>query len=160
MEGFMRPFRRTILALALASLPVAAVAADNASPVGQPPLPVLNAEKPWFRYLLPNLPAAGYMVLRNTGSGAAILTGASSPDCGSLMLHQSQEQSGTSTMSMVESITVPAHGSVAFAAGGYHLMCMQPKMTVGQRAPLALHFKDGAVLLLMAPVYGPTSAPQ
>ncbi len=155
----MRFCPRIVLAAALACLPAFASAATGAAP-SQPPLAVLNAEKPWFRYLLPNLPAAGYMVLRNTGDGMAILTGASSPDCAMLMLHQSQEQSGTSTMTMVSSITVPAHGSVTFAAGGYHLMCMQPKMTVGQRAPLALHFKDGAVLLLMAPVYGATSAPQ
>ncbi len=30
---------------------------------------------------------------------------------------------------------------------------------VGGRIPFALHFKDGAVLLLMAPVYGATKAP-
>ena len=155
----MRQFRHLALAFVLAVLPAVAQAAGSSSPLGQPALPVLHAQTPWFRYLLPNLPAAGYLVLQNTGSGKAILTGASSPDCGSLMLHQSQEKSGMSSMSMVSDITVPAHGSVIFAAGGYHLMCMQPKMKVGQRVPFALHFKDGAVLLLMAPVYGPTSAP-
>ena len=133
--------------------------ADSSAPVGPPPLPELHAQNPWFRYLLPGLPAAGYMVLQNTGNGAAILTGASSPDCGSLMLHQSQEMSGMSSMNMVSDVTVPAHGSVAFAAGGYHLMCMQPKLKVGQKMPVALHFKDGAVLLLIAPVYGATSGP-
>jgi hypothetical protein len=152
-------FRQVVLAFVLAALPAVALAAGAASPVGQPPLPDVHAQTPWFRYLLPNLPAAGYMVLRNTGNGTAILTGASSPDCGSLMLHQSHEESGTSRMSMVSDITVPAHGSVVFAAGGYHLMCMEPKLKVGQRVPFALHFKDGSVLLLVAPVYGATSAP-
>jgi hypothetical protein len=155
----LRQLRHLALAFVLAALPVVAEAAGSSSPLGQPPLPVLHAQTPWFRYLLPNLPAAGYLVLQNTGGGDAILTGASSPDCGSLRLHQSQEKSGMSSMSMVSDITVPAHGSVTFAAGGYHLMCMQPKLKVGQRIPFALHFKDGGVLLLMAPVYGPTSAP-
>jgi hypothetical protein len=163
LEGVLRQFRHNVfrriaVALALAALPTLAAAA-GAAPPGQPPLAEIHAQNPWFHYLLPNLPAAGYLVLQNTGSGSAILTGASSPDCGSLMLHQSQEKSGMSSMSMVSDITVPAHGSVAFTAGGYHLMCMQPKLKVGQRVPFALHFKDGAVLLLMAPVYGPTSAP-
>jgi periplasmic copper chaperone A len=154
----LRQIRHLVFAVALAALPAAAMA-DSSSPVGQPPLPDVHAQNPWFRYLLPNLPAAGYMVLQNTGSGTAILTGASSPDCGSLMLHQSQEESGISSMKMVSDITVPAHDSVAFAAGGYHLMCMGPKLKVGQRMPFALHFKDGSVLLLIAPVYGATSAP-
>lgn len=154
----MRRLHHLVLAAMLAALPASAMA-DDASPVGQPPLPDVHAQNPWFRYLLPNLPAAGYMVLQNTGSGTAILTGASSPDCGSLMLHQSQEESGMSSMNMVSDITVPAHGSVAFAAGGYHLMCMQPKLKVGEKIPFALHFKDGSVLLLIAPVYGATSAP-
>jgi periplasmic copper chaperone A len=155
----LRQLRHLVFAFALAALPATAVAAGTSSPFGQPALPDMHAQNPWFRYLLPNLPAAGYMVLQNTGTGTAILTGASSPDCGSLMLHQSQEKNGTSRMNMVTDITVPAHGSVTFAAGGYHLMCMKPKLKVGQKIPFALHFKDGSVLLLMAPVFGAGSAP-
>jgi hypothetical protein len=55
-------------------------------------------------------------------------------------------------------ITVPAHGSVAFTAGSeQQLICRQPKVKAGQRLPFALHFKDGSVLLLMAPVHGPAA---
>jgi periplasmic copper chaperone A len=140
----------TAMAFALAALPATAMAAGSSAPLGQPPLPDVHAQNPWFRYAPPNRPAVGYMVLQNTGTGAAILTGASSPDCGALTVHQSQGQND---------ITVPAHGSVAFVAGGDYLMCLRPTLKVGQRLPLALHFKDGSVLLLIAPVYGAASAP-
>jgi periplasmic copper chaperone A len=150
----MRQLRHLVFAFALAALPAAAVAAGSSSPLGQPALPELHAQNPWFR-LLPNHHAVGSMVLQNTGTGAAILTGASSPDCGSLTVRQTKQMS---TKRAVD-IAVPAHGSVAFAAGGDQLMCLQPKVKAGQRLPFALHFKDGSVLLLMAPVYGPTSTP-
>ena len=100
--------------------------------------PNVSVQAPWMRYLLPNIPAGGYMVLKNTGDGDAVLTGASSPDCGTLMLHKSQDSSGMAMMMDVPSVTVPAGGSVTFASGGYHLMCMQPKMHVGERVPVTL----------------------
>jgi periplasmic copper chaperone A len=150
----MRQLRHLVFAFTLAALPAAAVAAESSSPLGQPPLPEVHAQNPWF-HLLPNHSAAGYMVLQNTGTGAAILTGASSPDCGSLTVQRGAE---VSTKTAAD-ITVPAHGSVAFTAGGDQLMCLQPKVKAGQRLPFALHFKDGSVLLLMAPVQGATSTP-
>jgi copper(I)-binding protein len=150
----MRQLRHLVFAFALAALPAAAVAAGSSSPLGQPPLPEVHAQNPWFR-LLPNHNAAGYMVLQNTGTGAAILTGASSPDCGSLTVREANQ---VSTKTAAD-ITVPAHGSVAFAAGGDQLICLQPKVKAGQRLPFALHFKDGSVLLLMAPVQGAASTP-
>jgi copper(I)-binding protein len=150
----MRQLRYLVFAFALAALPATAVAAESSSPLGQPPLSEVHAQNPWFR-LLPNHHAAGYMVLRNTGTGTAILTGASSPDCGSLTVRQGNKL----RMRMAADITVPAHGSVAFAAGGNQLICLQPKVKAGQRLPFALHFKDGSVLLLMAPVHAATSTP-
>jgi periplasmic copper chaperone A len=59
-------------------------------------------------------------------------------------------------MVMVKSITIPAHGQVSFAEGGYHLMCMQPKMKLGDKVGMTLTFGDGDNLLLLVPVYGPS----
>ncbi len=130
---------------ALAGWPLAANAAGT---------PNVSVSAPWIRYLLPNLPAGGYMVLKNSGDGDAMLIGASSPDCGSMMLHQSKDSSGMSMMMDVSGIRVPAGGSVSLADGGYHLMCMQPKMHVGERVPLMLSFQDKSSILLIVPVYG------
>lgn len=59
-----------------------------------------------------------------------------------------------SMMMDVSGIRVPAGGSVSLADGGYHLMCMQPKMHVGERVPLMLSFQDKSSILLIVPVYG------
>ena len=85
-----------------------------------------------------------------------MLTGAASPACGQLMLHQSVIVNGTAQMNMVMGVAVPAHGAVKFEPGGYHLMCMQPAsgMTPGHSVPVSLEFKDGTTLSVTFPVYG------
>jgi len=125
--------------------------ADAASPV--------SVTKPWIRYLLPTIPAAGYMSVHNGGDADAILTGASSPACGMVMLHKSEDSSGMSMMMEMPTITIPAHGSVTFQPGGYHLMCMSPAMRPGDTVRLTLSFQDGSSLKIAAPVYGAQGSP-
>lgn len=98
----------------------------------------------WFRALPAGLPAGGYMVLHNPDDTDAILTAASSPACGSIMLHQSENMNGMSGMEVAEQITVPAHGAFTFKPGGYHLMCMNPTaaMKPGAQVPVTLTFVD------------------
>src|SRR6187551_2303237 len=86
----------------------------------------VTIEKPWMRFIIKARPAAGYFTLRNNGDAAVELTGASSSACGMLMLHQSKQEKGVDRMMHVKSVSVPAHGTLAFAPGGYHLMCMSP----------------------------------
>jgi hypothetical protein len=109
-----------------------------------------------MRFLTPQIPAAGYVTLSNSGDRAVTLTGAASPDCGQLMLHRSVSQDGTARMEMVPDVVVPPHGSVAFRPGGYHLMCVSPAADIapGHSVPVALHFKDGSTLSARFPVYG------
>jgi periplasmic copper chaperone A len=99
-----------------------------------------------LQVLLPSRPAAGYFTLQNHGSGALVLSGASAPDCQSLMLHRSKMEGGMARMAMVASVPVPPHGSVSFTPGGYHLMCMQPSGVLLAHAGseiVTLHFADG-----------------
>ncbi|HET6609443.1 MAG TPA: copper chaperone PCu(A)C [Rhodopila sp.] len=99
-----------------------------------------------MRVLLPSRPAAGYFTLENRGGSALVLTGASAPDCQSLMLHQSTEDGGMARMAMVTAVPVPPHGTLRFAPGGYHLMCMQPSgalLTHAGSETVTLHFADG-----------------
>lgn len=119
----MSVFYKILSVALLVSLPVLGHAAGP---------PDVTASKPWIRYLLPNIPAGGYVVLTNTGDADAVLTAAASPACGMLMLHQSEDSSGMAMMMNVPSMTVPAHGSVSFTPGGYHLMCMQPNMHINE----------------------------
>jgi copper(I)-binding protein len=102
----------------------------------------------WFRALPGALPAGGYFILRNSGVAKAVLTGAQSPACGSLMLHKSESKGGLAAMDMVAAVDVPAGGSVSFAPGGYHLMCMdaKPALKPGATVAVTLNFQDGAQL--------------
>ncbi|HZD25701.1 MAG TPA: copper chaperone PCu(A)C [Alphaproteobacteria bacterium] len=123
---------------ALAAMPAARAADDG-----------LSLSDAWIRMIVPMRPAAGYFTLKNDGDAARVLTGASSPACGSIMLHQSKSSEGAETMAMVKHVTVPAHGSISFAPRGYHLMCMKPsaeQMKRGQQVPVTLSFEDGATL--------------
>lgn len=123
---------------------LAPAAAFAASPV--------TVSAPWFRYLLPQIPAGGYMTLHNASDQPAILTKAASPACATLMLHRTESSGGMEAMAGVSSITVPANGSFRFAPGGYHLMCMQPRMKPGDTVPVTLIFADDATITVSFPV--------
>jgi copper(I)-binding protein len=133
-----------VMAMAAAFVPAVTFAAAN---------PVV-VKHPWFRYLLPQIPAGGFMTLHNPDDRPLVLDGARSPACGMAMLHESVSNGGAETMTMVESITVPAHGDFAFSPGGYHVMCMQPRMKVGENVPVTLLFRNAAPLTVTFSVYG------
>ena len=110
-----------------------------------------------MRFIIKARPAAGYFTLKNDSDSAVELTGASSSACGMLMLHQTKQMNGIDRMMMVKSIKVPAHGSLSFQPGGYHLMCMQPQrsMKIGASVPVTLNFADGKTITASFPVKGP-----
>ena len=118
----------------------------------------LALSDPWFRLVMPSLPAAGYFTLSNTGATVQTVIGAASPACGMLMLHRSVEQGGQERMVSVASVPVPAHGKVSFAPGGYHLMCMSPEaaMRPGRSVPVTLRFAGGGSLTASFPVRNAT----
>jgi periplasmic copper chaperone A len=114
----------------------------------------LTVSKAWMRTIIPERPAAGYFTLTNDGDKAQDLTGASSPACGMVMLHESIKENAVEKMRPVDHVPVAAHGSVAFAPGGYHLMCMQPTSDVkpGKTVSVTLEFKDGTRITSDFPV--------
>lgn len=109
-----------------------------------------------MRFIIPARPAAGYFTLKNDTDQAKVLTGASSPACGMVMLHKSMTKEGSSEMADVGSVTVAPHNSVTFSPGGYHLMCMSPAADMGKRksVPMTLSFKDGSSVSADFPVRG------
>ena len=102
----------------------------------------------YVQVTIPSRPAAGYFTLKNSGDRERVLVAASSPGCGSVMLHKSELVGSVETMREVESVTVPAHGSIEFAPGGLHIMCMSPSETLkpGTMTRVTLSFKDGESL--------------
>lgn len=123
---------RTVLAMCAFGFCASAVAAD------------FEVSEAWIRLLPAGAPAGGYFSLRNNSNAQVSLVGASSSDYRNVMLHRTKEEGGTSRMIHVESVDVPANGSVSFAPGGYHLMMMGPVRahSVGDRVPVTLEFSD------------------
>lgn len=117
----------------------------------------ITIEEPWLRFIIKDRPAGGYFTIRNDTDQKIELTGASSSGCGMVMLHQSKEKGGVDKMQPVKSVTVPAHGTLSFAPGSYHLMCMNPQstVTVGSTVPVILKFADGQTISADFPVKGP-----
>jgi copper(I)-binding protein len=99
----------------------------------------------WIRLLPGNLPSGAYFSVMNMSAQPIDLTGVRTDAYGTAMLHQTQSQGGTSKMLMVEKVTVPAHGTLAFKPGGYHVMLEQPKtpLKVGMPIPFTFVFSDG-----------------
>jgi len=110
-----------------------------------PPLIDIKVQEAWIRWLPANLPAAGYMTLVNEGSAAQVLIGAASADYAEVSFHQTRSNNGMNEMTQVRSITLEPQIPVRFAAGGYHLMLMQPKRSIhpGDQVTITLRFADG-----------------
>jgi copper(I)-binding protein len=127
------------------SLHLAAIAALVLLILGSPAKAAPTVSNGWIRLLPAGLPAAGYFDLHNGGDKAISLTGASSPACGMLMLHQSENVGGTMRMEDVASVEVAPGATLKFAPGGYHLMCIDPSpgLKPSGHAAVTLVFADG-----------------
>jgi copper(I)-binding protein len=77
-----------------------------------------------------------------------VLTGASSPACGTLMLHKSETANGMAQMTNAANIMIAPGATLKFAPGGYHLMCMSPtpEMKPGTPVFVTLLFMDGSAI--------------
>ncbi|RQH09620.1 copper chaperone PCu(A)C [Paraburkholderia dinghuensis] len=117
-------------------------------PTAQAADAAISTQNAWVRWLPNNLPAGGYVTLKNEGDRNVDLVDVSSDDYGSVMMHQTVSNGSTQKMVMVDKVTVPAHGSVSFAPGGYHLMLEEAKHKIapGDTVHVKLHLSDGETL--------------
>ena len=128
----------------LPNLVVAALAAVFFVQAGPPAIAVTG---PYLRFISPGVPAAGYFhMINNRVMPAAVLTGSSSEACGTLMMHRSTNAGGMMRMEMVDQLTIARGQRLVFEPGGYHLMCMSPKMKIGGTSKITFRFKDGTSL--------------
>lgn len=139
--------QRLLFGVALgASFLTSAVAADG---------PTARVKHVWVREAAPGVDVmAGYFVLENLTDKPLALTDVSSPDFASVMMHESVQTGIQESMQELAKIEIPAHGSVEFKPGGYHLMLMQPKknLLAGNMVTLMLKFSDGSELAILANV--------
>ncbi|WP_425518254.1 copper chaperone PCu(A)C [Paraburkholderia edwinii] len=99
----------------------------------------------WIRLLPGDLPSGGYFSAMNMGQKPVDLLRVQTDAYGSAMLHQTVSNGSTSKMDMVDKVSVPADGTLAFKPGGYHVMLEQPKrpLKIGDRIPFTFVFSDG-----------------
>ncbi|MFG1827504.1 copper chaperone PCu(A)C [Microbispora bryophytorum] len=150
----MTALARTRTPLIVAGIVVAAVVAaiawvstGHAGPMKISDLRVTGAYVP--QPASPDV-AAAYFTVTNSGNVPAVLTGVHTDVSDMSMMH---ENTGT-TMTMLHSVTVPAHGTVAFSPGRYHIMIESPARALkqGDHVTLMLSFAKLGQITVTAPV--------
>lgn len=101
-------------------------------------------------------PSAGYFVAHGGDAGVQ-LRGVMTDYALKVEMHESVSDGGMMTMKPVESVDVPAKGSVAFAPGGKHLMIWGVNDTAISRGKMQLTFlmSNGDRLLVDAVIRKP-----
>jgi len=89
--------------------------------------------------------SAAYLSLANNSDEMISISRVTSPEFGSVEMHESLLENGIAKMRRIEELTIPAHSSVLFERGGKHLMLMRPS---GTPNTVSLSFYSGDTLLL------------
>jgi periplasmic copper chaperone A len=121
----------------------------------------IRIEHPWSR-ATPAGATAGvaYMTIENGSNAEDRLTGASSNVAAATEIHEMKTADGIMKMRAVTGgLAVPAHGSVALAPGGYHVMLIGLKkpLKAGETLVLTLDFAKAGKIQVSAPVMAMTS---
>jgi periplasmic copper chaperone A len=121
----------------------------------------IKIEQPWSR-ATPGGATAGavYLSIQNSSAVADRLTGASSDVAARTEVHEMTLADGVMKMREVSGgIAIPAHGSVTFKPGGYHVMLIGLKkpLKAGESVALTLDFAKAGKVAVSAPVMKTTA---
>jgi len=96
--------------------------------------------------------AVAYLTIHNHTNELITIDAFSSPGFSRVTAHETTLSHGVARMSAIESIDVPAGGSLALVEGGTHLMLMDPvhEYGVGAAVSLHLHYADDGLLIVDA----------
>jgi copper(I)-binding protein len=117
--------------------------------------PSLEISDPWVREPNPARPiGAAFMTITNPGDEAVSIVGASSKAAEVVEIHEMKMEDGMMKMRMIESLEIPAHGTVKLEPGGYHLMLIRltGKLVDGDSVEIELKLSNGEALEVKAPV--------
>ena len=118
---------------------------------------LIGVESPRVRETLPaQSVSSAYLTVVNRNEYDVILTGAASDRSPRVEIHEHRHENGMMKMRKLESIVVPAQGSLVFETGGLHLMLfdLPAPLKVGEAVSLELQFGDGNGVTVEAPVQG------
>jgi len=89
--------------------------------------------------------SAGYLQLTNNTPATITIDRVTSPDFGSVEMHESLLENGIARMRALQAVSIPANQTIRFERGGKHLMLMQPGEDINV---VALQFFSDNTLLL------------
>jgi copper(I)-binding protein len=115
---------------------------------------MLGESEAWLRMpATMDIPAAGYLVIRNSGSEDRLI-GAATDLAAQVEMHQTAASGGMMQMAPVKFIAIPAGGQAELKPGGYHLMLIGLKraLKAGEQATLNLTFEKAGLLFVAAQV--------
>ena len=119
----------------------------------------LNVTDPWVREPIPGrMMSAAFMQLSNTGTTDKVLVSARADWAGSIEIHTHLNDNGVMRMRQIESLTIPAGGSVSLQPGGLHLMLFRLQLPLSAPLTLELCFTDGECQSVVAEIRGLNSA--
>jgi len=97
---------------------------------------------------------AAFMTVNNHQDKDCKLVGAASPVANSAEIHEHSHKNGKMSMRRVNSLVVPAGGSVSLVPGGYHLMMfgLENSLKEGEAHTITLSFEGCDELSIDVPV--------
>ncbi len=118
----------------------------------------VQADACWIRTMPATVPSSGYFTLKNDGDAPATLTGIDTPAYGMAMMHETLTNGSTAKMVHVDTVVVPAHGTLMFKPKHYHVMLEDPRQPVapGAKIPFRLHFADGSTVSVSCDAKAPS----
>lgn len=122
------------------------------TPLWAEPVEVSGA---WVREPIPGRAmSAAFMQLSNPGSADKVLVSARAEWAGNIEIHTHINDNGVMRMRQIDSITVPASGSVSLQPGGLHLMLFNLQLPLSAPLALELCFADGECQAVEADIRG------
>ncbi len=105
--------------------------------------------------------SAGYLTLTNNSAETITITRVSSPNYGSVEMHETVITDGVARMRPLEKLDVLPGASTTLEPGGKHLMLMRPVISAEDKLPdsISLDFYDGPDLLLSVTAGKPRKLP-
>lgn len=115
----------------------------------------LRVEGAWARATIgASAVSAVYLAIVNRGTASDRLVGADAERAGHAAIHRSVVEDGVMKMRHVETVEVPAGGTIRLEPGGLHVMLtgIASRLEVGERISLTLRFERAGKLELAVPV--------
>lgn len=95
-----------------------------------------------------------YLTLDNAGDVPVTVSGVTSPQFRAVEMHATIIDNGVAGMQALDAIMIAEGSSIAFEAGGRHLMLIEPRdlLEAGDAVTLEFHYDQPGLLILSAPM--------